>query len=186
MKNRGKELRIAGLLIGLSIIYFIIAMMLAEALYPGYSISNNYISDLGVGPSALLFNASIIFLGVLLLIGAYFYERGSKQKVFSTLLAIAAVAAICVGVFNENFGAIHEIVSAIVFISGGVAALYFAVREKSVIRYPSLVLGLTGLSATVLSEASVYLGIGPGGMERMIVYPILLWGVLFAGRLLAM
>ncbi len=183
--KHGNELRIAGILIGLSIIYFLIAMMVAEALYPGYSISNNYISDLGVGPSASVFNFSIVLLGALLMFGAYFYERGMKKKTLSILIAIAGAAAIGVGVFNENFGTIHVIVSAVVFIAGGIAALYFAATEKSIIRYPSAVLGVIGLSATVLLETNVYLGIGPGGMERMIVYPILLWGVLFSGWLLA-
>jgi len=36
-----------------------VGMMMAEALYSGYSARDNYISDLGVGPSALVFNSSV-------------------------------------------------------------------------------------------------------------------------------
>jgi hypothetical membrane protein len=35
---------------------FIICLNIAEALYAGYSVSDKYISDLGVGPSAIIFN----------------------------------------------------------------------------------------------------------------------------------
>ncbi len=183
--NKGKELRTAGLLIGSGIIFFIVSLFVAEALYPGYSISNNYISDLGVGPSANVFNFSIIVLGLLLAGGAYFYSQGIKGKVFPVLIGIAGIAAIGVGIFNEHFGVIHVIFSFIVFFFGGIAAVYYSAREKNVIKYPSAVLGIIGLIALGLFTSDIYLGIGPGGMERMIVYPLLLWGVLLSGRLLA-
>lgn len=182
--KRENNLKISGLLIGLSVIYFIVAMMVAEALYPGYSISNNYISDLGIGPSALIFNFSIIVLGAFLVLGAYFYKKGTKNFVLSILVAITGLSAMGVGIFNENFGIIHSLFSAAVFIAGGIAALYFSATEDTIIRYPSLALGLIVLSATVLFIMNEYLGLGPGGMERLIVYPALLWGLLFAGRLL--
>ncbi len=183
--KRDSKLRIAGLLIGSGIIYFIIAIFMSEALYPRYSISANYISDLGVGPSAWLFNSSIVLLGAMLMLGAYLYAKGTRTKILSVLIAVTGAAAIGVGVFNEHFGAIHGIVSAIVFIFAGLSALYFAATEKSLIRYPSFVLGLADLSAMALFLSGVYVGLGPGGMERMIVYPALLWGVLFSGMLLA-
>ena len=55
--------------------------------------------------------------------------------------------------------------------------------------YLSVVMGLLSLSAMVLLSAQYsfglgeryFLGLGPGGMERMIVYPILLWEGAFAG-----
>ena len=88
-------------------------------------------------------------------------------------------------IFNEHFGIIHVLFSLIVFLFGGIAAVYYAIREKKVIRYPSAVLGVIGLAALTLFTSDTYLGIGPGGMERMIVYPLLLWGILFAGTLLS-
>ena len=178
------NLKIAGLLIGLGALYFIVAMMLSEALYPSYSISNNYISDLGVGPSAWLFNSSIDLLGVLIVIGSYFLYRGLHDRVFVALVFIAGASAMGVGMFNENFGAIHVLVSAAVFIAGSIAAIYFGVKWNKLLRYPSIILGVVSLVATALLEGGIYLGLGPGGMERMIVYPILLWAILFSGSLL--
>ena len=55
--------KLAGTLIFVGTAQFILFATVAEALYPDYSISNNYISDLGVGPSAPLFNSSVLVLG---------------------------------------------------------------------------------------------------------------------------
>ena len=49
---------------------FVLAMIIAEARYPGYSIAKNAISDLGVGRTARLFNASIIVFGAAIVGGA--------------------------------------------------------------------------------------------------------------------
>src|SRR5207245_86997 len=98
----------AGLLLFVGIAQFaIIGLTVAESVYPGYSVSINYISDLGVGPAALIFDPSIILLG---------------------LLSYAALG------------------------------LYIS---------------------------KIYLGLGPGGMERMIVWPVLVWGLAFGGYLFA-
>jgi hypothetical membrane protein len=40
----------------------------------------------------------------------------------------------------------------------------------------SVILGLITLGALVLFMVGMDLGLGVGGMERMIVYPILMWG----------
>lgn len=39
----------------------------------------------------------------------------------------------------------------------------------------NVVLGLTALAALGLFAARIYLGLGRGGMERMIACPILMW-----------
>jgi len=49
---------------------FVLAMIIAEARYPGYSIANNAISDLGVGRTARLFNASVMVFGAAIVGGA--------------------------------------------------------------------------------------------------------------------
>lgn len=37
----------------------------------------------------------------------------------------------------------------------------------------------------VLYVANFYLGLGPGGMERIVAYPILLWGVGLGGHMIS-
>jgi len=65
---------VAGLLIFVAAAQFFVGMLVAESVYPGYSISANYISDLGATctdtgcviyqPAATVFNSSVILLGV--------------------------------------------------------------------------------------------------------------------------
>jgi len=46
-------------------------------------------------------------------------------------------------------------------------------------------LGTMSLVALVLFSSGIYLGLGKGGMERMIAYPALLWMVGFSGHLMS-
>jgi len=39
------------------------------------------------------------------------------------------------------------------------------------------------ITSTEALDSSFYLGLGPGGMERMIVYPALMWLAGFGGHL---
>jgi hypothetical membrane protein len=48
-----------------------------------------------------------------------------------------------------------------------------------------ILLGLMSLLAMILFIGNFYLGLGVGGMERMIVYPILIWMIGFGGFLAA-
>ena len=41
----------------------------------------------------------------------------------------------------------------------------------------SPVLGIITLVAVVLLGAKVYLGLGAGGMERIIAYPLIIWAI---------
>ena len=67
--------RVAGAVFFVAVTQFILCLMVAEALYPGYSLSGNYVSDLGVGPSSIVFNSSVFLLGLLLAVGTYFKKH---------------------------------------------------------------------------------------------------------------
>jgi hypothetical membrane protein len=49
----------------------------------------------------------------------------------------------------------------------------------------AVILGLMSLGALVLFITGMDLGLGLGGMERMIAYPLLMWGAGFGGYLIA-
>lgn len=174
----------AGTLILVGAFEFIIGMVLAEALYSGYSARSNYISDLGVGPSALVFNASISLLGLMTVIASYFVLRGMGAKLAAVLIFIAGVGAIGVGVFTENAGVLHTIMSAIAFLFGGLSAIGTYRLQKSPLNYVSVVMGVIALIALVLFATRNFLGLDKGGMERMIAYPIVLWAIAFGGHLI--
>jgi hypothetical membrane protein len=178
--------KVAGTLFFIAASQFIIGMMVAEArAISGYSISTNYISDLGVGPSAMIFNSSVFLLGLLILIGAYFLHRAFNLKFLTLSLILTAIGAMGVGVFTEHYGSIHPIVSLIAFLFGGLSSLASYRLLKRPFSVIAVILGLMTLGALGLYAAQVYLGLGAGGMERMIAYPNLMWGAGFGGYLLA-
>jgi hypothetical membrane protein len=177
--------KVAGTLFFIAASQFVLGLVIAEALYPGYSISANYISDLGVGPSRMIFNSSVFLLGLMLIFGAYFLHRAFNFRVLTMLLMLTAIGAMGVGVFTEHFDIIHLLVSFIAFLFGGLSAIASSRLLKSPSSIVAVILGLMGLGAMVLSGINVNLGLGVGGIERMIVYPLLLWGTGFAGCLIA-
>jgi uncharacterized RDD family membrane protein YckC len=61
--------------------------------------------------------------------------------------------------------------------------------EKSPLFHVSVILGAVSLLAIVLfilghGSSGFYLGLGLGGMERFIIYPVLLWALGFGAYLI--
>jgi hypothetical membrane protein len=177
--------KVAGSLFFIAASQFVVGMMVAEALYPDYSISANYISDLGVGASSMIFNSSVFLLGLLILIGAYYLHRALNFRLLTLLLVLTAIGAMGVGVFTEDYGQMHTLVSLIAFLFGGLSSVASFRLLKKPLSFIAVVLGFISLGALVLFAGAIDLGLGVGGMERMIAYPILLWGAGFGGYLIA-
>jgi hypothetical membrane protein len=192
----------AGGLFFLGVAQFTIVWFLSETVYPGYSVASNYISDLGTScpstgscyvPSAWwIFNSSEVILGFLVILSAYFWYRSFRWKPATAFLILTGIGLMGVGVFNESFGVIHDILSLLIFLPLGISSIILFRFQRPPLSYFALVLGLITLVSIFLyaPDAGVYwggqLGIGPGGLERLIVYPMLVWGLGFAGQLMAM
>jgi len=184
----------AGALIFVASAQFIMAVVVAEALYPNYSISQNYISDLGatcratclvIQPTSMIFNSSVFLLGVLAIVGAYLIWRGFNSRLLSVLIIMAGLGAIGVGIFPETAGVIHSVVSLITFVFAGLSAIASYRLMKAPLSFFSIMLGALTLGALALYIPNIFLGLGPGGMERMIVYPALIWTIAFSAQLIA-
>ena len=177
--------RMAGLIIFAGAFQFTIGLMLAAAVDPPYSIHDNYISDLGVRAGAPIFNASIMILGVLLAYAAYYVDRALRARWFTLLLFVPAIGAFGVGAFPETYPAPHALFSLVAFLGAGMTAIATAKFTRPPLSYISIDVGILSLVAMVLFIAGVYGAIGVGGMERLIVIPVLAWGLAFGGYLLA-
>jgi hypothetical membrane protein len=108
------------------VLQFAFLMLVAEFLYPGHSVSKNYISDLGVGPepSRAIFASSIIIFGIRILIAAFLIWRGRRVKFFSVFLALAGIGSIGVGLFNKiDYTHLHTIFAFWAFGFGGIAVI---------------------------------------------------------------
>jgi hypothetical membrane protein len=190
------SLKRAGTLLFLGTGQFAFFFVLSEIYYPGYDVSADVVSDLGatckggickfVQPSSDIFNASIVLMGVMLLFVGYYLSKGSGSKALPLFEALAGVGAMGVGIFNESYGSAHVFFSAITFVAAGVQALLVFKVAKAPYSYFSAVTGMVTLAATVLYATDTYLGLGPGGMERMVVYPVLIGGIAFGGYLMAL
>jgi hypothetical membrane protein len=190
----GPSLRRAGVSFFVGSAQFLFCMTLAEIYYPGYDVSTNYISDLGatcragtckfVQPSSSIFNASVVLLGLFVLVGSYFLLKGYGSRALSFFLVLSGVGAIGVGVFNESYGTVHALFSALTFVAGGIQAILVSKVARPPMSYISVAAGVTSLAATLLFLSGAYLGLGAGGMERVIAYPVLFATLAFGGYLI--
>ncbi len=160
---------LAGALILVAGIQFIIGAHIAEATYPGYSINQNYLSDLGATvrftetgaptiiiqqPASLIFTVIVFTAGVLATIAAYLMFPALRSKKTVVLLGILGVGMLGVAIFSEVYTLVHGIFSLIVFFSGSLAAILSFRLQKRPVGHISVILGVVGLVAIVLAELS--------------------------------
>ena len=98
-------------------------ILAAIASYPAFSWTNNALSDLGVvsGITALTFNFGLFFSGLLSFIFAVcglwsFLSVSRVGKSGAAIFAAAAIALVCIGIFNEHFSPTHYLVSVAFFV----------------------------------------------------------------------
>lgn len=186
--------RIAGLLFFVGTVQFVLAVVISEAMYSSYSVGQQAMSDLGnwslAGNSAAIFDVSIFLLGVFVFVGAFFIQRIFKNRLFSSFAVLIGVGCIGVGLVAENVHLpLHSIFALVVFVFGAAAAIMSWKFEKPPLSYISVILGAVTLSALVLfivgqGSSVFYLGLGLGGMERLIIYPAILWQLAFGAYLI--
>ena len=196
-----RSVRTGGLLFLVASLQFILAMAIVQQKYAGYSLTQNYISDLGGAhsPWALVFDGSVILLGLLTIFAVFLawdaFDARPSRGIGLFFLLVAGIGAIGVGVFPETTpvlsGGAHIIASDIAFVGAGLAFLIvsFAMRSPPHWRYSSsytLISGLVVILAIILFSTNTYLGLGPGGMERLIVAPVLLWALVEGVHLAAL
>lgn len=164
-------------------IQFVIAMAVEGAIKPDFSQVGNVISDLGVGPYAIVFNVSVALVGVCTLLGllavfAVFPRRRSFWPA-TFFLGVAGVGSLAVGVFPENTGAPHGIAAAMAFLGAGFALIFyfFSFRKDPVWREFALYTLLGGLIdlGAVVAFMSGHPAFLHAVMERVIVAPVLIW-----------
>jgi len=185
---------------------FVVAMVIAQIGYgSSYSLSQNVISDLGAvhcgvfggsgsfgghyacSPWYLVFNVSIVVMGLLILLAVILlrtaFPARRSRMIGLGLLALAGIGSIGVGLFPEDVNiTAHSISALFAFLGGGLALLVlgfamFRDTRWDGFRAYTLLSGLVCLVALILFVTKSYLGLGVGGMERLIVAPILLWSI---------
>jgi hypothetical membrane protein len=190
---------VAGVLYSSAGFVLLMGIMTAETKYP---VSRHYttrqeISDLGgtrpphglvTQPSAMIFDATMLIAGVLLLAGAFALWRLYRDRLLTVVSTLFGVGALGVGIFPGNTTP-HPIAAMIAFVFSALTAIAVVRITSAPFRYMSLAVGLLSLAALVAGElgdnSPVVKSIGIGGTERWVVFPLILWLVFFGGYLLA-
>jgi len=196
---RSRDRARAGLLLLVAGSGVLLGIITAEVLYPAdYSANQNTVSDLAAmrpedivrQPSAAIFNTTMIVAGLLIAGAAVLLYRSRAGLLATVPIAALGIGMVGVGFFPGNtVMAVHELVSLATFLSGGLAAILAARLLPRVLRPVSLLLGSVALAFlvgyTFLGDLAVFDRLGEGGVERWIVYPVVLWIVVLGTGLAA-
>lgn len=182
----------------LCIQYFIVQIIAGLRFNPSYSLRSNTISDLGnsscglytgryvCSPEHFIMNASFLILGLTMALGSLLIYQEFREDTATLIgfscMTIAGLGTCIVGLFPENtIGILHLLGAAQPFLIGNIALIIFsrALPIPKLFRYYSFLSGVIALIALVLFISHHYLGLGIGGIERIVAYPQTLWLIIF-------
>ena len=190
-----------------SLQFFIIQLIVAAGWPTGYSIRNNTISDLGntvceiyagryvCSPWYTWMNASLVLLGFSMILGTLLlygqFAKNTGTKIGFILTGIGGLGTAMVGLFPANVAsAMHGIGAFLPFFLGNVGLLLFGLYLplRPMFKYFTIFISLFSLTAFLLFVSGNYLGLGIGGMERLVAHPQTFWLIIFgiyvSGRML--
>ena len=171
---------------------FMTVIMLAASVAPDYDFHAGAISDLGViGETALLFNVSLVAVGVLNLVGGYlFFRTHGRPWILATYL-LAGIGAIGAGSIPLNTSDFHSLFALVAFLCFNLEAMATATVLPGPMKAISALAGAIGIvfvGVMIIGDSgnpAIFGAIGHGGSERMIVYPVMLWMLALGGYLMA-
>jgi hypothetical membrane protein len=170
-----------------------LGILAAESWYDGYNSRIDYVSELGIGPTASIYNVSVFILGVFVLVGAFFLYKSSERKLLPILLIVSGIGCMGVGVFPGYLQPMHSIATMLAIMFGAFSAMTsytYQTRPMSII---SLVLGSMSLVLSILfipylglptGSTETFMGMAKVSLERWAINPILAWIIGFGGYLI--
>ncbi len=184
-----RTVRSGGILLVVASLQFVVAMVLVQSQYPGFSLSATRVTALAGAPSpwGSVFSASLVVLGLLsvfalLLVWSAFDSRPTRSIGLFLLIAGSACAAAfglasllsagSVGTWARYVGAPA--------VGLGLLVLPFAMHQETrwrASRIYTLASGVLLFVAAGLYASGMYLGLGPGGMERLALAAAVLWPI---------
>jgi hypothetical membrane protein len=199
-----RKAKIGAVLWMLCLQYFVAEAVSIYGWAGAYSLSRNYISDLGAigcklsaidptvaaddfcSPLHAVMNASFLLQGLLIVCGTALvrplFPKGVLWAIGLTLVGASGAGVFLVGLAPEDtvpslhyLGALENFVCC----NAGMAIVGVAMlRWRSAARLAGIVAlsaGVIGLLAIGFLAMRVYAGLGVGGMERVVAYPFPLW-----------
>lgn len=177
-----------------SVQYFVVQLVVALRWSPRYSWSRNPISDLGntscanfhgravCSPLHGLMNLSFGVLGLTMIAGSmvllFALPRTRVRTLGFSFMSVAGSGVALVGLSPENVApSMHAIGAALPFVVGnvGVVLLGWSLPLPAALRRFSVAAGVVALTALVFYATGHDLGLGEGGLERLVAYPQTVW-----------
>jgi hypothetical membrane protein len=187
-----EDQRLPGFFLFVLAAQFMTVIMLAASMAPGYDFAGGAISDLGViRETALLFNLSLVAVGVLNVAGGVLLHRSHGRRWILAIFVLAGLGAAGAGLVPLNTSELHGIFALFAFLFFNVQAIAVGTVVSGPMKAISIIAGAVGLAFVVVmvigdsGTTAVFGPIGHGGAERMIVYPVMLWMMAYGGSLMA-
>ncbi|MBY8998208.1 MAG: DUF998 domain-containing protein [Candidatus Thorarchaeota archaeon] len=174
-------------------IQWFLGILAAESWYDGYSSRIDYVSDLGTGPTALIYNLSVFMLGAFIVLGTFFLYKAQKGRLLPFLLIICGIGAMGVGIFPANLQPMHSVFTLLAILFGSFAAVGSYSYQTKPMSIISVILGLMSFVLAMIfipylglsfGSTETFLGMAKGSLERWAINPILAWIIGFGGYLM--
>jgi peptidoglycan/LPS O-acetylase OafA/YrhL len=120
---------------------------------------------------------------------AFLIHRTLGGKLAPGLLFVVGLGAMGAAIFPGYADIAHGIFAMVTFFSGGAAAVaFYRILQSGVMKYLSLasgtlVLGVLISLVVVAGSDPFTTTLGVGGVERLVVYPVVLWIIALCGHL---
>lgn len=138
-------------------------------------------------PSAMIFNATMIFAGLTFVISAYLLHHQRTGRRLTIPLALLGSGMIGVGFVHGNHLVLHTLFAMTAFVSGGVGALLTAKSQTGALRGIYRWLGIVSLTSlavgSFLIDWTPVARLGEGGAERWVIYPVIFWVIVLGATL---
>jgi len=174
-------------------VQWFLGMLLAESWYDGYSSRIDYVSDLGTGPTAAIYNLSVFLLGAFIIAGTFFLYKAQKRKLLPILLTICGIGAMGVGIFPGNLQPMHSIFTLLAILFGAFAAIASYTHVTKPMSIIAVGLGLMSLVLALVffpylglptGSTETFMGMAKGSLERWAINPILAWIIAYGSYLM--
>ncbi|MHA2374258.1 MAG: DUF998 domain-containing protein, partial [Candidatus Thorarchaeota archaeon] len=172
---------------------YLIVILLLALVEPGYSISTNYISELGIGSNALIFTLTMVIWGVSAFFAAIILYRVSSTepifpaRLFAILIMVAGIGVTGSGLvpmYSTPGIPLHFTLTNIGSFSALIAIFVAYKLVNPPFSYVQIIFAALGVLATILLLTGTDMGLGLGGMERLSVYIFIVWLLSFSTYLM--
>lgn len=174
--------------------YFLAQLVTGQRFTPTYSLGRNTVSDLGnttcgefngrmvCSPLHPLMNVSFFVLGLAMITGSLLlynqFDISKGSRVGFSLFGIGGLGVLLVALFPENtIPVLHGIGAFLPFLLGnaGLVVIGYSLKLPEPVRLYTWLSGVAALIALIIYSSGHFIGLGEGGIERVVAYPQTLW-----------